>query len=78
MLTIPAEDVMKRFCSGLSTFAPCEKRDQCANYVHWLDDPRSEFNVCTITGQPFKHYVSRGLPIAPPIAQSQSRQGSLF
>lgn len=68
---------MKRLCSGLDSLNTCcERRDQCANYTHWLDDPRSEFNICTITGQPFKHYVSRDISIVA--VQSQQGQGSLF
>lgn len=67
---------MRILCSGLGSFSPCEKRDQCANYVHWLDDPRSEFNACTITGQPFRHYVPRDVPVAT--AQTPEGQGSLF
>ncbi len=71
---------MKRYCSGLGTFAPCEKRDQCANYVHWLDDPRSEFNICTITGYRFKHFVSRDILVRVPVVSSgkSGAQASLF
>jgi len=65
-----------KICSGLESFGVCEKRDQCANYVHWLDDPRSEINVCTTTGQAFKYYVPRNIPIAATAAAQG--QGSLF
>lgn len=68
---------MTRLCSGLhSSNACCDRRAQCANYVHWLDDPRSEFNICTITGQPFKHYVPLDIPIAA--VPMRHGQGSLF
>jgi hypothetical protein len=68
---------MTRLCSGLhSSNTCCDRRAQCANYVHWLDDPRSEFNICTITGQPFKHYVPLDIPIAA--VPMRHGQGSLF
>ncbi len=67
---------MKRYCSGLGAFSPCEKRSECANYVHWLNDPRSEFNICTITGQAFKNYTPRGVPIQA--AATRQGQGVLF
>lgn len=54
---------MTRYCSGLGGFRPCERRHECANYRHWLDDPRSEFNVCTVTGRPFKHFVPRDIAV---------------
>jgi hypothetical protein len=71
----------RRQCSGLSSVMPCcEKRSQCANYIHWLDDPRSEFNICTVTGSPFKHFVPLDIPIVLPVVSGRhaNAQGSLF
>lgn len=68
---------MKKNCSGLGSFNPCEKRGMCANYKHWIDDPRSEFNACTITGHAFKFFVPRDAPVATQVLQ-QHWQGSLF
>jgi hypothetical protein len=48
-------------CSGLGWRDPCAKRDQCANYVHWTLDRRSDFNVCSPTGK-LKHFVQIGAP----------------
>lgn len=60
-------------CSGLGPPC-CEKRERCANYVHWTVDPRSEFNACK--GEPYKHFVPIGfVPIA---AQAVNGQGCLF
>lgn len=72
------EQMMRQLCSGLGSIAPCEKRDQCANYVHWTQDPRSKFNICTVTGDQFKHYVQRGAQIAQTAQKVESRQESLF
>lgn len=68
----------QRLCSGLGSFAPCEKRDQCANYVHWIDDPRSEFNACAAAGQPLKYYIARDISIATAAAEVAPGQGLLF
>jgi hypothetical protein len=56
------EERMNRPCSGLGDFKPCEHRDQCANYRHWLDDPRSEFNVCAALGKSYAHFVPINIP----------------
>jgi len=69
---------MNRPCSGLGSFAPCERRVDCANYRHWTDDPRSEFNICTITGQPFKHFVPKNIPVNLLVSDSQAGQKELF
>ena len=70
---------MNRLCSGLnSSGPPCDKRSQCANYMHWTDDMRSEFNICTMTGQPLKHFVPRDIPAALVQQPSQQPQRSLF
>jgi hypothetical protein len=55
---------MNRPCSGLGSINPCERRDQCANYRHWLDDPRSEFNVCAVLGGNFAHFVPINIPVS--------------
>lgn len=68
---------MIRPCSGLGSFSPCERRDTCANYVGWWIDPRSAFNICTITGQAFKHYIPRGVGVYA-AAQNKTGQLSLF
>jgi hypothetical protein len=55
--------------------APCAKREDCANYLHWTVDPRSEFNLCTQAGSGFPFFVSRDIAAAPAMATDQ---GSLF
>lgn len=55
---------MNRPCSGLiDNNKGCERRNQCANYRHWLDDPRSEFNVCAALGGEFAHFVPINIPV---------------
>lgn len=66
---------MNRPCSGLNHNGGCERRQECANYRHWLDDPRSEFNVCAALGGNFAHFVPVSIPAS--IAAS-GPQGSLF
>ncbi len=62
-------------CSGLGSMAPCAKREDCANYLHWTVDPRSEFNLCTQAGGGFPFFVSRDIAAVPALATDQ---GSLF
>lgn len=54
-------------CSGLlHNNRGCERRAQCANYVHWTDDPRSQFNACGSAGAPeYQHFAPRGVAIEP-------------
>lgn len=67
---------MNRPCSGLiDNNRGCERRNTCANYRHWLDDPRSEFNVCTALGGNFAHYVPINIPL---IMEATGLQGVLF
>lgn len=73
---LPESGVVKRLCSGLGSIQPCQRRHECANYVHWIDDPRSEFNICTITGRPSKHFVPRDIPVEA--VQDRQRQACLF
>jgi hypothetical protein len=66
-------------CSGLGSIKPCERRADCANYRHWTDDPRSQFNICTITGKPFKNFVPKNIAAHVPVSNGQScQQGILF
>lgn len=62
-----------RICSGLGCFAPCLKREQCANYVHWTVDPRSEFNACHADNGKLKHFIHIGTqaPLRKPIPQQE-------
>ncbi len=62
-------------CSGLGSIAPCEKREFCANYRHWTEDPRSEFNICTVTGKPFKFFVPIGAPLVQKPAAPSGQLG---
>lgn len=67
---------MNRPCSGLTDFnSACERRHQCANYRHWLDDPRSEFNVCAAPGGNFAHFVPINIPV---VVSVPGLQWSLF
>ena len=56
-------------CSGLSTFAPCPKREACANYTHWTEDPRSVFSACL--DDKFPHFVPLDATPAPVAGQQE-------
>lgn len=43
-------------CSGLGE-RPCERRGNCANFMHWTENPRSAFNLCTPLGPGFKRHI---------------------
>lgn len=59
-------------CSGLGWLTPCQKREHCANYVHWSIDSRSQFNACS-DSRTLRHFIQIGspLPSAKPAPQSE-------
>ena len=69
---------MRKPCSGLGSEAPCERRKECANYSHWMEDRRSAFNLCTPTGQPFKHFAQAGTQSMHQAQKIEAMQWSLF
>ena len=65
-------------CSGLGWREPCSKRGQCANYVHWTMDKRSQFNACSQGAKPFIHFVQAAKAPAAPVAAARRNQQELF
>lgn len=54
-------------CAGLESVglnSICERRDQCSHYVPWPDGG-TNFNVCSPTGQPYKHFRLRASLMQP-------------
>jgi hypothetical protein len=57
-------------CSGLGSAQPCcPKRDACANYKHWTEDPRSVFRACL--DNKFQHFVPLNATPVPGVGQQE-------
>lgn len=65
-------------CSGLGWREPCSKRGQCANYVHWTIDKRSQFNACSQGAKPFAYFVPAVQVPAMPVSTPPRSQQELF